>query len=193
MRKVSLLILLTCGFVSITCAQKIAVKTNLFYGAYTYTPNLNLEIGIGNYSTIDIGGGYNPWNRDGTEQNNKKRVHWLGNIEYRYWLCQKFYGHFFGVHALASQYNLGQLELPLLFGKGSRNFRYEGYAIGSGISYGYQWILDKRWNLEANIGVGYIYLNYDKYDCQKCGQKVGSYTRNNFLPTKAGISLIYTF
>ena len=104
-RSIFTLLILTL-LVSYSRAQDIAIKTNLLYGGYTYTPNLSLEIGLGKRSTLDLGGGYNPWNLDGTAENNKKLVHWLGEIEYRYWLCQRFSGHFLGVHVLGSQYNM---------------------------------------------------------------------------------------
>ena len=45
--------------------------------------------------------------------------------------------------------------------------------------------------IEANLGIGYARLHYDKYKCQKCGEKIGTESRNYFGPTKAGISLIY--
>ena len=53
------------------------------------------------------------------------------------------------------------------------------------------WILGNRWNLEASIGVGYAYLDYTKYKCKKCGEKLGSGHKNYVGPTKAAISLIY--
>lgn len=172
-------------------AQALSVKTNLLYGAYTYTPNLGLEIGLGRKSTLDIGGGYNPWNLNGSDVNNKKAVYWLGQAEYRYWICQKFSGHFFGLHVLGTQFNISNHELPLLFGKGSKQYRYEGYGYGTGLSYGYQYILSNRWSLEANIGLGYARLHYSKYDCVKCGRKIGNEERNYFGPTRAVISVIY--
>lgn len=189
--KVMLIFALSCLFVNKSNAQKIAVKTNLLYAGYTYTPNLSLEIGLSNRSTLDIGGAYNWLNRDGSQVNNKKLVHSLGQIEYRYWLCSKFSGHFFGVHALGTQFNIAGHELPLLLGKGSKNYRHEGYGVGGGISYGYSFFLGKRWSLEAQIGAGYARLHYDKYDCIKCGKKIGTENRNYYGPTKAGISLIY--
>lgn len=192
MQRKSFLTILFLSFL-VTCmrAQDIAIKTNLLYGAYTYTPNLSIEIGLGEKSTLDVGGGYNPWNLNGTDQNNKKLVHWLGELEYRYWLCQRFSGHFFGIHALGTQFNIAKQELPLLFEKGSKDYRYEGYGYGAGISYGYNFYLGIRWSLEANIGVGYARLHYDKYKCEKCGEKIGTKNKNYFGPTKAGISLIY--
>lgn len=172
-------------------AQKIAVKSNLLYGIGTYTPNLGVEWGIGPRGTLDIGGGYHPWNLQGSESNNRKRVHWLGSIEYRYWFCERFSGHFVGVHALGSQYNISQHQLPWLFGKGSENYRYQGYGYGGGISSGYQWILGKRWNLEALFGMGYAQLHFDKYACRKCGDKLAAEKRHYWGPTQAGVSLIY--
>lgn len=189
--KILSILLFSFAIVFNSNAQKVALKTNLLYGAYTYTPNLSAEIGLGKRSTLEIGGSYNPWNLHGSQINNKKLVHWIGQLEYRYWLCSKFGGHFFGIHALGSQYNIAGHELPLLFGKGSKSYRYEGWGAGGGISYGYSFYLGTHWGLETQIGVGYTRLHYDKYDCVKCGKKIGTEKRNYYGPTKAGISLVY--
>lgn len=190
-----LLILITLclvGAIGTVSAQgKVGIKTNLLYGGYALTPNLGVEVGLGQRTTLDISGGYNWFNLDGGKNNNKKMVHWLVQPEFRYFLCEKFNGHFFGVHALYSQYNIGGHNMPMLFGKGSDDFRHEGWAAGAGVSYGYQLMLGRSWNLEFNIGVGYAQLQYDKYACPKCGEKVGSETKHYFGPTKAGISLIW--
>lgn len=115
----------------------------------------------------------------------------MAQAEFRYFLCERFNGHFFGVHAIGGKYNIAGYELPLLFGKGSKDFRFEGSTLGAGISYGYQLVMGKHWNLEFNIGVGYANMRYDKYNCSKCGDGLGTFTRHYFGPTKAGISLIY--
>ena len=93
-----MVLLLACGWSA--HAQKVAVKTNLLYGAGTLTPNLGVEFGLGKRTTLDISGGYNPWNRQGTATDNKKWVHNIVQPEFRYWLCQRFNGHFFGVHGI---------------------------------------------------------------------------------------------
>lgn len=172
-------------------AQKVALKTNLLYGGYTYTPNLSLELALGKKSTIELGGGYNPWHHNGTIESNKKLVHWLGQAEYRYWFCEKFNRHFLGLHVLGTQYNIAEHKLPLLFGDNSQQYRFEGWGAGVGISYGYQWFLGKRWSIEATIGVGYAHLEYDKFYGNKCGLLIGRETRDYFGPTKAGVSLIF--
>ena len=74
--KVFLLILvLAAGLVPCSLkAQNIALRTNLFYGAYTLTPNLGVEFGLGSRSTMDIGGGYNPWNLEGEGTGGNKKL-----------------------------------------------------------------------------------------------------------------------
>lgn len=171
-----------------TDAQQFALKTNLLYGFGTLTPNLGAEIALGNRTTLDLWGGYNPWKREGTEDSNKKLVHWIVQPEFRYWPCQKFNGHFFGVHALYTQYNISGHHVPQLF---ESQYRYQGNTIGGGISYGYHWMLNRRWGVEFNVGVGAAYFDYDQYGCGKCENRVGQFSKTYFGPTKAGISLVY--
>ena len=45
-------------------AQDIAAKTNLLYWSTT-TPNLSLEFGLGQRTTLDLTGAYNPWTLNG--------------------------------------------------------------------------------------------------------------------------------
>lgn len=197
---VAMLLLSTSAF-----AQKVsgdtppepifAVKTNLLYDA-TSTINLGVEFGLAPKWTMDISGNYNPW----TFSDNRKMKHWLVQPEVRWWTCQRFSGHFLGFHGHYAQYNMGGM-LPWGFNNGKMfgvieskkmlNYRYQGWLAGAGVSYGYHWILGKRWGLEATIGVGYAYLSYDKYPCAECGKKISSESKHYFGPTKAGITLIY--
>lgn len=175
--------------------QEISIKTNLLYDATT-TINLGAEIGVAPKWTIDFSGNYNPW----TFADNKKMKLWLVQPEARWWTCERFLGHFIGFHLLGGQYNVGGM-LPWGFKNGKMmgfisnenilKHRYQGWAVGTGVSYGYQWVLSNRWSIEATIGIGYAYLKYDKYKCRECGESLKDGHRNYFGPTKAGISLIY--
>jgi len=176
-------------------SQKVAVKSNLLYDA-TATFNFGVEVGLGKRTSIEVSGNYNPWTFPG----NRKMKHWLVQPEFRFWTCSRFSGHFWGVHAHYAQYNWGGM-LPWGFDSGKMfgsiknenimNHRYEGWLAGGGISYGYHWIIGKRWGLEAEIGVGYAYLKYDKFRCEKCGDKLGNNHKNYWGPTKAAVTLIY--
>ena len=165
----------------------IAVKTNLVWAA-TLTPNLAVEIGLGKRTSLEISGGNNRWNLDGTEEDNKKLVHWIIKPEFRYWLCERFNGHFFGVHAFYGKYNVSGWDIPMLFEK---EFRYEGDAYGGGISYGYHWAWSKRWGMEFTAGVGVARMDYVKKDCEKCGSEVGQFQKTYFGPTSLGVKLIF--
>jgi len=187
-----MVLLLICGWSA--HAQKVAVKTNLLYGAGTLTPNLGIEFGLGQRATLDLWGGYNPWNIEGTAMDNKKWVHYLVQPEFRYWFCERFNGHFLGLHGLYGQYNVGGIEVPNIFGSEplmDKNHRYEGSAYGGGLSYGYHWMWNKRWGMEFTVGFGAARFEYDKYKCEMCSEVIGKESKTYFGPTKAGITLVF--
>ena len=174
-------------------AQNVAVKTNLLYDA-TATVNAGLEFGLSPKWTLDVSGNFNSW----STSNTKKWKHWMVQPEARYWLCDKFSGHYFGFHLQTGQFNMGGFDgrisfLGTDFSK-LKDHRFQGWFGGAGIGYGYTWILGRNWNLEAEIGIGYNYTHYDKYECAGCGEKVEEdKTHHYFGPTKAAINLVYVF
>lgn len=165
---------------------RLAVKTNLLYDATT-TFNVGGELRVSDYLTLDLSVNYNPW----TFSDNKKFKHILVQPELRYWIYEPFNGHFLGAHLMYTNYNVGNVHLPLDIFSELKDSRYEGNGYGLGFSYGYQWILSPKWNLEATFGFGYMYLDYSRYECKTCGKKLEEGNKNYFGPTKAGISLIY--
>ena len=56
---IAILLLICWGSILKCSAQKVAVKTNLFYGAYSGTPNLGVEWGLSPRTTIELGSGLN--------------------------------------------------------------------------------------------------------------------------------------
>lgn len=167
-------------------AQHVALKNNLVYDA-TATPNLGLEVGLGQKVTMDLSAGYNPFEFN----NNKQFKHWLAHAGIRIWTCEKFNGTFFGIHALGGQYDVSGFKLPFNMFKDLENHRYDGYMYGGGVSIGHQWILNKRWGLEAEIGAGYARMHYDEYPPCKDAAKIGTSNHNYWGVTKASISFIY--
>lgn len=57
-------------------------------------------------------GAYNPFplGKNGYGSNNRKMKHWLIQSELRYWLCERFNGHFFGGHLFYGQYNVSNIR-----------------------------------------------------------------------------------
>lgn len=110
------------------CAQDIAAKTNLLYWATT-TPNIGMEFGLGEQTTLELTGGYNPWTLD--KEQNKKLKHWLVMPEFRYWLCERFNGHFFGIHTGYTFYNISGVRNSLP-GQGDRRSPLPGLGYRPG-------------------------------------------------------------
>ena len=117
MKKVLFLFLLLVGMTNVY-GQKFAVKSNLLYDA-TATINLGVEMGLSKKWTLDLSGNYNGW-KFGDDMRWK---HWMVQPEARYWLCEKFNGHFLGVHAHYADYNVGGIKF---LSKNMENYRYQG-------------------------------------------------------------------
>lgn len=162
-------------------AQNWGVSTNGMYWL-TATPNVGVEYSFHKRMSAAVNLSYNPF----SFPDNKKWKHALGTAEYRYWLSRTFKGHYFGVHLTGSLFNVGNLP----FGR-MKKYRYEGTFYGGGFTYGYQWIVSNRINIGADIGFGYLRLDYDKYYCPTCGDQIDRYKSNYWGPTKIGINLIY--
>ena len=150
-------------------AQKIAIKNNLVYDALK-TPNLSLEFSMGRKWTLDtqVGMNFFFYTKDAASSRykTKKISHWLVQPELRYWTCD-------------------------VRDEKMKDYRYEGYFWGGGLSAGYQWVLSNRFNIEASLGIGYIHARYDKYKCTACGRKLGRSGGDYIGPTRAAISIIY--
>lgn len=198
MRHILAILLLTA--VSTPVYGQLAVKTNLLYDA-TLTPNLGAEMRVGRRSTVNLVYGLNAWSFDSDTHGRRQAKHWVVMPEYRWWFCAPFSGHFVGIHAMGGQMNAASVDLPIpgrFFGgdnltKEVRSARYQGGFAGGGFTYGYQWILGRNWNLEAEIGVGYDRVWYDKYACGECGAKLKSGSTNYVGVTKLGLSILYIF
>jgi outer membrane protein OmpA-like peptidoglycan-associated protein len=161
------------------------IKTNLLYDA-TATLNLGVEFRLGDNLSLDVPFNYNAW----TFSNDRKWKHILVQPELRWWKKETFRGHFFGLHGHYAVYNVGHLPHGP-FSEHMNTHRYEGWLAGAGVSYGYRWNFDHRWALEATVGVGYAYMDQDKFRCGRCGELLAGSQRHYFGPTKAGISLIF--
>lgn len=174
-------------------AQNVAVKTNLLYDIIA-TANLGIEFKVAPKWTVDISGNLNAW----TFSDNKKWKHWVLQPEARYWLCERFNGHFVGAHLVGGIYNMGNWNTDFTF-LGTdfgqlKEHRYEGWLVGAGIAYGYHWMLGRHWSVEAEIGIGYVYTQADKYECPRCGEQLENNKPHHYVgPTKAAVNLIYVF
>ena len=173
-----LFLLVSC----ITGAQELAMKTNTL-GWISGSMNLGLEWASGEKSTVLVQAQYNPWNLG----ENKKIKHVWVQPEYRFWWKNAFAGSFTGIHLNWANYNIGKVS-PITVLK---DHRFQGNAIGCGITYGCQWMLGTYWNLEASLGVGYLHIHYKKYG-PEVGDKLLKESFSNYVgPYQIGLSLSY--
>lgn len=193
--KIRCLIILVFVFLTSLFAysQKASVKTNLLSDGFL-NPNLAVEIAVAPKWTVDLSGQFNLWRLS----HDRQWRHWAFQPEARYWFCDRFSGHFVGAHLLGGQYNVGGIDPGFSFlGTDFRKLkdsRFQGWFAGAGIAYGYDWALHEHWNLEAEIGLGWIYTRYDQFRCAGCGKKIKENSPHNYFgPTKVALNLEYVF
>ncbi len=193
MRRIILLLFLSVLTVQGIRAQEFALKTNLLSDGFLNV-NLGAEVGLAPKWTLEAEGELNAW----TLSHGRRWKHWAVQPEARYWFCDRFGGHFVGFHVHGGQYNIGGFDgWYHLFGTDAgklKDSRYQGWFAGFGVAYGYDWILSRHWNLEAEIGIGYSYTRYDVYECEICSKRVESGKSHNYVgPTRLAINLVYLF
>ena len=184
-------VLLVVGMVFIagtSARAQVAIKNNLLYDVAT-TPNIGVEVGLTKKTTAQLFYGLNPWKFSDTKQ----MRHWLLMPEYRWWTCSRFAGHFFGIHAMGGEFNVQGIKDPLGVINDIKHSRYEGWFVGGGVTYGYQWILSKHWNFEGSLGFGYDYIQFKKYECGECGRFAKQDHTHYVGPTKFCLSIEYLF
>ncbi|MBO5660761.1 MAG: DUF3575 domain-containing protein [Bacteroidaceae bacterium] len=173
-------------FLPLSVMAQWSLKNNLLYDA-ALTWNAGVEARIRPQWTLALNAGYSPYQL-GTHTTRRWR-HLLVMPEARYWFCEPYARHFIGINAVYSHYNAARLNLPLY---GTGDFRYQGDFAGLGASYGYAIAIgkNKHWNIELEVGADLCYTWYDKYECEHCGDILGSEDKWFVLP-KLGVNLAW--
>lgn len=172
---------------------KAAFKTNLLYDA-TATVNLGVEFAVAPKLTIDISGNFHPWILPG----GRRLTHLLVQPELRWWIKERFKGHFVAFNVLAADYNAGNIPNNItIMGRSLSalgRYRLDGKAFGAGVAYGYAFRVGKRLNIELEAGLGYISSKFDAY---RLDADESLYAENStvqyFGPTKGALNIVYLF
>ena len=188
--KLSLMMTIAVGITSLPAlGQTLGVKANALSLSHAAL-GVGAEMELGYRWSAELYGAVSPWKRS----DDKVRKYWAVQPELRYWLCQAMAGHFVGVHLNAAQYNVGGVELMPGMLKTVKDHRYEGWLAGAGVTYGYQWVVARHWNVELSASAGYEYLHYWKYASPgRCAPQSGERGHGYWGPTKLSASLIYIF
>lgn len=160
-------------------AQIFSVRMNAL-SAVAATIDAGAEISVADKWTVGVSGCFNP-----VKNARISTSFYAIRIESKYWLYESFVGHFIGAHVTYANYDVGR-----------RNMRYDGIAGGLGFSYGYSWMLSKRWNVTVHGGLG-IFRTKDVRRDTAVGdwddEYVYHYRRWILLPTNIGVSFSYLF
>ncbi len=157
-------------------AQRVAIKTNALYWT-TLSPNLGMELRLSRHYTLNIDAGFNPF-----KISDKFEPRFIGiSPEIRYWFDARPQSHhFIGALALGSSYKF------LLKDK-----QHDGSALGLGMTYGYSFVLGKRWSLETTIGAGLLKIKEKEFrKGDEIPEKVNR-SKYMFAPLKVGVSFVY--
>ena len=171
----------------------IAIRTNLAYAA-SATPNIGLEVPLGEHISLGFNAGLKPWPRwfvwdwDKTVEN--KWRHFLVAPEFRYWPSGIYDKLFIGTDLIYTHYNVGAVKFPFGMYPDVRQKRLQGDFYGLGVFAGWSWWLSDHWRLEAEAGLGAGYAYAKEYDCAYCGLEVGRKQGPVIVP-KLGINLSY--
>lgn len=179
MKKLFLLTIAMLLLIPAVRAQKWAVKTNVLEWAALGTINAGGEYAFTDHWSLEADVLWNPW----TFSRQRSAECWGVQAEGHYWLCRKYYGHYFGLHAQYGSYDCGMWK-----------YRYDGWLAGGGISYGYMLPIARKWRVDFNIGFGYNRMNYDKTAREYSYGNVemfGKEKRNYWGITRAGINLVF--
>lgn len=169
------------------------IKTNVLSDVFENI-SLGAEVSVASQWSVDLTGDFNFW----TLSHQRRWKHAMLQPEARYWFCYGFDGAFLAMQLSGGYYNIGFLKSSLHFlgndFRGLNDYRYQGWFAGAGVGSGYAWAINRHWNVEAELVLGWAYSRYDRYRCAGCGRKVGGKRTHNYVgPTKAALSLVYIF
>ena len=158
------------------------LKTNALYDL-ALVPNIGVEIYAGKQWSVAANWMYAWWN----SSNRYWRIYG-GDVEARRWFGKKaeekpLQGHHVGAYAQLFTYDM------TFNGRGYLGDKWS-YAVG--LSYGYSLPIASQFNLDFNIGLGYMGGKYKEYKRIE-GHSVWQVTKNRnwFGPTKAEVSLVW--
>ena len=160
----------------ITTDYHLSLRANLLRWA-TLTPDLGVEWRICPSWGIAVNGSWTSWS-----WNDKDRRYALWEVapEIRYYMGEKK-AWYLGAMFKAGQFNYKLSET----GK-------QGDLMGGGITAGYQLRLNKALALDFNLGLGYLNVDFEKYEVID-GVRVrrGNETKDWYGPINAGVTLVW--
>ncbi len=160
----------------ITTDYHLSLRANLLRWA-TLTPDLGLEWRICPSFGIAVNGSWTSWT---WSDKDRRYALWEVAPEVRYYMGERK-AWYLGAMFKAGQFNYKLSET----GK-------QGDLMGGGITTGYQLQLSKALDLDFNLGLGYLNVDFEKYEVID-GVRVrrGNETKDWYGPINAGVTLVW--
>ena len=160
----------------LTTDYHLSLRANLLRWA-TLTPDLGLEWRICPSWGIAVNGSWTSWT---WSDKDRRYALWEVAPEIRYYMGEKK-AWYLGAMFKAGQFNYKLSET----GK-------QGDLMGGGITAGYQLRLNKALDLDFNLGLGYLNVDFEKYEVID-GVRVrrGNETKDWYGPINAGVTLVW--
>ena len=160
----------------ITNDYHLSLRANLLRWA-TLTPDLGLEWRICPSWGIAVNGSWTSWS---WSDKDRRYALWEVTPEVRYYMGEKK-AWYLGAMFKAGQFNYKLSET----GK-------QGDLMGGGITAGYQLRLNKALDLDFNLGLGYLNVDFEKYEVID-GVRVrrGNETKDWYGPINASVTLVW--
>ena len=160
----------------ITNDYHLSLRANLLRWA-TMTPNLGLEWRICPSCGIAVNGSWTSWT---WSDKDRRYALWEVAPEVRYYMGEKKAWY------LGAMFKTGQFNYKLSeTGK-------QGDLMGGGITAGYQLRLNKALDLDFNLGLGYLNVDFEKYEViDGVRVRCGNETKDWYGPINAGVTLVW--
>ena len=160
----------------ITTDYHLSLRANLLRWA-TLTPDLGLEWRICPSWGIAVNGSWTSWS---WSDKDRRYALWEVAPEVRYYMGEKK-AWYLGAMFKAGQFNYKISET----GK-------QGDLMGGGITAGYQLRLNKSLDLDFNLGLGYLNVDFEKYEViDDVRVRRGNETKDWYGPINAGVTLVW--
>lgn len=160
----------------ITTDHHLSLRANLLRWA-TLTPDLGLEWRICPSWGIAVNGSWTSWS---WSDKDRRYALWEVAPEVRYYMGEKKAWY------LGAMFKTGQFNYKLSeTGK-------QGDLMGGGITAGYQLRLNKALDLDFNLGLGYLNVDFEKYEViDGVRVRCGNETKDWYGPINAGVTLVW--
>lgn len=165
MKKRHIIILSLCllafwGKPQLAAAQFFSAKVNAL-AALTATVNVGVDAAVADKWTLDVSAYWNPINSD--------------SFSCRLYAAQ--IGHeTLALRSVRGPFHRRPANLWKLPVRAVPDATTKGGMAGLGFSYGYAWLLSKRWNVTAEIGIGVFYMKDTAATASRPNTNPSSYT-----------------